>query len=444
MTPSRPDDPSIPDPSIPDSAGASASKVDPEDLMLRAAPRPVTRINRRVLIALSGTGLLLILGATIFALDPPRLFDRDDTGRELYRTENNPTPDGLEALPRRYSDIARPPVELGPPLAGDIGPAVVNAERELGIGPTPDLPFRPSPEDDAARAERIRQARLAQQGRESGVFFQLTSKTAGVAQADISGAGIPAAQGTALTDRNPFEVASRGDVGGPLELDLQNDQNLQGRKLDFLDQGVDAAIYNPHALQDPASPYQVMAGTVISASLVTGINSDLPGRVIAQVTENIYDTVSGTYLLIPQGSRVIGTYDSVIAFGQDRALVIWQRIIMPDGSSVVIENLPATDVAGYAGLEDEVNFHTWRLLKGIALSTLLGVSTELTFGDEESDLVAAIRESTQDSANQVGQRITERNLNIQPTITIRPGWPLRIIVNKDLVLRPYRDLGVIR
>jgi len=110
----------------------------------------------------------------------------------------------------------------------------------------------------------------------------------------------------------------------------------------------------------------------------------------------------------------------------------------------VIENLPATDVAGYAGLEDEVNFHTWRLLKGIALSTLLGVSTELTFGDEESDLVAAIRESTQDSANQVGQRITERNLNIQPTITIRPGWPLRIIVNKDLVLRPYRDLGVIR
>ena len=141
---------------------------------------------------------------------------------------------------------------------------------------------------------------------------------------------------------------------------------------------------------------------------------------------------------------MIGTYDSVIAFGQDRALVVWQRIIMPDGSSMVIENLPATDTAGYAGLEDEVDFHTWRLLKGIVLSTLLGVGTELTFGDEEDDLVEAIRESSQDSANQVGQRITERNLNIQPTITIRPGWPLRIIVNKDLVLRPYRDLGVIR
>lgn len=249
---------------------------------------------------------------------------------------------------------------------------------------------------------------------------------------------MPIAPGTAPTDRNPFDVARAGETGGPLELDLRNDQNLQARKLDFLNQGVDAKIYNPHALQDPASPYQVMAGTIIAASLVTGINSDLPGRIIAQVTENLYDSVSGAYLLIPQGSRMIGTYDSVVAFGQERALVVWQRIIMPDGSSIVIENLPATDTAGYAGLEDEVNFHTWRLLKGIALSTLLGISTELTFGDQESDLVAAIRESTQDSANQAGQRFTERNLNIQPTITIRPGWPLRIIVNKDLVLRPYR------
>ena len=181
-----------------------------------------------------------------------------------------------------------------------------------------------------------------------------------------------------------------------------------------------------------------MAGSIIAASLITGINSDLPGRVIAQVTENVYDTVTGNHLLIPQGSRVIGTYDSVIAFGQERALVVWQRIIMPDGSSIVIENLPATDNAGYAGLEDEVDFHIWRLLQGIALSTLLGVSTELSFGEEEGDLVEAIRESTQDNVSQVGQSLVERHLDVQPTITIRPGWPLRIIVNTDLVLRPYR------
>ena len=196
-------------------------------------------------------------------------------------------------------------------------------------------------------------------------------------------------------------------------------------------------ITNAHALQMPASPYQLMAGSVIAASLMTGLNSDLPGMVVAQVTEPVFDTVTGRILLIPQGSRLIGSYDSVVAFGQRRALLVWQRIILPDGSSVQIDNLPATDSAGYAGLADKVDFHSWQLLKGVALSTLLGVGTELTLNSDESDLVRAIRQSTQQSANQAGQKIVTKNLNIQPTITVRPGWPLRVIVHKDIVLRPW-------
>jgi type IV secretion system protein VirB10 len=141
--------------------------------------------------------------------------------------------------------------------------------------------------------------------------------------------------------------------------------------------------------------------------------------------------------LDPQGSRLIGTYDSVVAFGQSRALVVWQRIIMPDGSSIQIDNLPATDTNGYAGLKDQVDYHTWALLKGVGLSTLLGVGSELTLTGR-SDLVSAIRLSTEDSLNQVGQQLTQKNLNLQPTIKVRPGWPLRVIVHKDLVLRPYR------
>ncbi|MEJ0025935.1 MAG: TrbI/VirB10 family protein [Rhizomicrobium sp.] len=142
-------------------------------------------------------------------------------------------------------------------------------------------------------------------------------------------------------------------------------------------------------------------------------------------------------LFRPQGARLVGSYDSVVAFGQRRALVVWQRIIMPDGSSVQIDNVPASDTSGYAGLEDDVDYHTWALLKGVALSTLLGVSTQLTLSGQ-SDLVTAIRQSTQDSVNQAGQQLTEKNLNIQPTITVRPGWPLRVIVTKDIVFpRPY-------
>ena len=117
--------------------------------------------------------------------------------------------------------------------------------------------------------------------------------------------------------------------------------------------------------------------------------------------------------------------------------MVWQRIILPDGGSIQIDNLPATDAAGYAGLSDRVDFHTWRLLKGVALSTLLGVGTELSLGSDESDLVRAIRQSTQQSANQAGQQIVSKNLNIQPTITVRPGWPLRVIVHKDIQLRPW-------
>ena len=140
----------------------------------------------------------------------------------------------------------------------------------------------------------------------------------------------------------------------------------------------------------------------------------------------------------PQGARLIGSYDSVVAFGQSRALVIWQRIVMPDGSSIQIDNLPATDPAGYAGLEDQFDYHTWTLLKGIAMSTLVGVGTQVTFGSGQSNLVEAIRQSTQESTNQAGQRIVEKDLNVQPTLTDRPGLPLRVIVHKDLVLRPYQ------
>jgi type IV secretory pathway VirB10-like protein len=229
-----------------------------------------------------------------------------------------------------------------------------------------------------------------------------------------------------------------GEESARLNLDPDRDQNNQQRKLDFMNRAVSREVYNPFPLQDAASPFEVMAGSIISASLITGVNSDLPGAVVAQVTENVYDTVTGQSLLIPQGARLIGTYDSVVAFGQSRALLVWQRLIMPDGSSIQIENLPATDAAGYSGLEDKVDFHTWALLKGVALATLLGVGTEISLGGNESDLVRSIRDSTQQNVNRAGQRITEKNLNIQPTITIRAGWPLRVIVHKDLILRPYR------
>ena len=186
-----------------------------------------------------------------------------------------------------------------------------------------------------------------------------------------------------------------------------------------------------------------MAGTIIPAALVTGINSDLPGQVIATVTEAVYDTATGRYLLIPQGSRLVGRYDSQVAFGQRRVLLVWTRLILPDTSSISLDKLPGIDPAGYAGLEDGVDWHWDRILASAALSTLLGVGAELAAPDNGGNgnrVVIAARQSAQDTVNQAGQEITKRNLSIQPTLTIRPGFPMRVMVNKDLILRPYQPL----
>jgi len=190
------------------------------------------------------------------------------------------------------------------------------------------------------------------------------------------------------------------------------------------------------ALVSPRSPYQVMAGNIIPASLVTGLNSALPGQVIGQVTENVFDTVTGQHLLIPQGSRLIGRYDSVIAFGQSRALVVWTRLILPNGDSIQLDNLPGSDSQGFAGLKDKVDRHTWQFIKGAALSSLLSVGSELA-SDDTDRLTRALQNAGQDTANIAGQRIIDRNLNVQPTLKVRQGWRFNVIVSRDLILKPY-------
>jgi type IV secretion system protein VirB10 len=131
----------------------------------------------------------------------------------------------------------------------------------------------------------------------------------------------------------------------------------------------------------------------------------------------------------------------VVALGQKRALIVWQRILLPNGASLRIDNVPATDVGGYSGLADKLDLHTWQLLKGIALSTLLGVGSELTLSGQ-GDLMQAIRMSTQDNVSRAGDQLTQRSIGVQPTITIRPGAPVRLVVHKDLVLVPPHEEDV--
>ncbi|MBO9380621.1 conjugal transfer protein TrbI [Sphingomonas histidinilytica] len=395
-------------------SAAVQDKLDPETFALRARPGRVMQFRRGAIVAITGLGSVAIAGVVWMALKPAnvRIVAGGDDRAE---SRSSAPPEAIANAPKSYGDVP----QLGPPLPGDLGRPILEHQRSLGEA-------MPSATTDqavqAAEAERQRIIAERQAARESGVMMQIAgaSRTAPAREAAVA---IPATAGTS---------------GERLALDPDRDPGSQRHKADFLNQKDETSDINPHALTPSASPYVVSAGTVIAASLITGLNSDLPGLVTAQVTENVYDTVTGRILLIPQGARMIGAYDSVVAFGQKRALVVWQRIILPDGSSIRLDNVPATDTAGYVGLADEVDLHSWQLLKGVALSTLLGVGTELSFGDE-SDLVRALRESTQQSASRAGDQIVMKNLAVQPTIRVRPGWPLRVVVHKDIIFpRPWR------
>ncbi|EOG7924084.1 TrbI/VirB10 family protein, partial [Pseudomonas aeruginosa] len=273
----------------------------------------------------------------------------------------------------------------------------------------------------------------------SSVFFR--SGGQGQAAATVAQA-TPGAPGgaSALAAFDPLAAGPASVATQPA--DPTAVQNRQDQKEAFLKAG-STETRNSGNLALPASPYQVMAGTVIAGALVTGMKSDLPGDVIATVTEPVYDTATGKFLLIPQGSRILGKYNSQVSYGQSRVQIVWNRVILPDTSSLTLDNLVGTDSAGYAGLEDDVDWHWKRIVSGAVLTTLLGVGAELAAPENRQDgnrIVIAGRDSAQDSINQVGQEITRRNMNIQPTLTARPGLPVRIIVNRDLVLRPYQPL----
>ena len=390
----------------PEEQAPALAPVVPPDLRLRGERPRVTRLSRKVLITLGAVSALTIAGALGYALQTR---NRSQTGQELLSTQSRPSAEGLAGLPKDYTGLPRQAPQLGPPLPGDLGKPILNA------GAAPNTSVSATTPDPAAQ----RLAQETEAARVSRLFAQTNQQPQPV--------GLVA----------PPATATQGGPTPTPPVDAGSAQNMQDRKTAFLNAVMDKRTVSSDRLEAKASPYVVQAGTVIPAALITGIRSDLPGQITAQVTEAVYDSPTGQYLLIPQGAKLIGQYDSSVAFGQSRILLVWTRIIMPDGSSVQIDNLPATDSAGYSGLEDQVDFHTWALIKGVAISTLLGVGSQLAISGQ-SDLMLSIRNSTQDSVNQAGQQTTQKNLNIQPTIKVRPGWPLRVIVRKDIVLRPYR------
>lgn len=378
-------------------------------MRLRAEPPRVTRLSRKVLIGLGLVASVGIGGALIYALQT-----RDGGGgnTELHSTENRSTADGLNGLPRDYTG----PI-LGPALPGDLGRPILDAQNRGQPVPAPGIgaPAATPPGLSAEEQRRLQEIEAARTGR---LFASTETQTTA-----------PSATATA-TPPMP-DLTSLGLAPQPAT------PSAQDRQLAFLNQAADRRTVAPDRVAAPASPNILQAGAVIPAALITGIRSDLPGQITAQVTENVYDSPTGRILLVPQGTRLIGQYDNGVGFGQRRVLLAWNRLIMPNGRSIVLERQPGADAEGYAGLEDGVDYHWGELFKAAALSTLLSIGANTGSSSDESDLLSAIRDGASDSIGQTGRQIVQRQLNIAPTLTIRPGFPVRVIVTRDLVLEPY-------
>ena len=386
-----------------------APPVDPDSAVkLRGDPPRVMRLSRKAIGIASACGFALVGGALIYALQPAGRKGAE----ELYNTDGVAVADNLSAAPKDYGQVPK----LGPPLPGDLGKPILDAQRRgdvaalppIGAG-SPSAPVDPTVAAADAARQRAEQEREAARG--SRLFF---------------GGGAPGSGSAGLVGLPPpAEAPTATPPAGP--------QSDAGRKQAFLERASDRRTVSGERLTKLASPSILQAGSVIPAALITGIRSDLPGLVTAQVTQNVFDSPTGRILLIPQGSRLIGDYDADVAFGQSRIMLAWNRLILPDGRSIVLERQPASDTRGFAGLQDGTNYHWGGVLKAALVSTLLGVGSELGSGND-GDLARAVRRGTQDSINRAGEQIVSRELNVRPTLTIRPGFPVRVLVTRDLVL----------
>ncbi len=367
--------------------------IEPDDVIrLRNDPPRVMRLSRKAIASVAAFGGCLLAGALIYALLP----EAKQPARELFAIGGVAVPEAFASGPGDYTHVPK----LGPPLPGDLGKPILDASTRQQVAslPPPANPTPPAlaqPAYAPARRDTIGEERDA--ARASRLFFE-----------------------------------GRGDAQGPLA-DRQEPASPAAPAAQAENQTQRRPTRPPQGIQAPAAAGVLQAGSVIAAALITGIKSDLPGLVTAQVTQNVYDSATGRTLLIPQGTRLIGEYNSGVSFGQNRIQLAWTRLILPDGRSVTLDLQPAADVSGYSGLADKTDYHWSGIFRAALVSTLLGAGAEFGVGNDDN-LVRAFRRGSQDSINRAGEQIVSRELNVRPTLTIRPGHPVRVMVTRDLVI----------
>ena len=253
------------------------------------------------------------------------------------------------------------------------------------------------------------------------------------AASTASGSGSPS-RSTAGNVSDLYAAALRGGLGGQ---DI--DPNGQQAKEDFFNADLRDLGYLPNRVVPQQSPYELKRGSVIPATLVTGINSDLPGRISAQVSQNVYDSATGHHLLIPQGTKLFGRYDSKVSFGQSRVLVVWTDIIFPNGSTLQIGGMAGTDAQGFGGFRDRVDRKLFQTFGSAVLVALIGSGIDMAIPQDRNALGSsntaedAARRNFAETFGRMADRTIQRNMDVQPTLSIRPGYKFNVLVDQDIV-----------
>jgi type IV secretion system protein VirB10 len=411
LTPDRPLNPDL------DPHTAAAEKIS-----LHAQRAPTTQWDRRYLVG-GALALATVLGVCLIVAMVAAENRTKHRGKPGDQAPASAPEASTPTSTAGYNTLMTP--GAAPPSCAQF-PGYVGCSPDASL--TAAAPGQTKPASPAATVPAV-------SPREQGALNAASSSVL-VGGAPATGSAVPAADAGAAFAA-PTASTSVADVA-PGEVSAQNGQ-LEKRAFAGSTATQD---YVKGVLQHPRSPYEVKAGSVISAALITAINSDLPGEVVAQVTEPVYDHRTGRVVLIPQGARLVGVYDSQVAYGQARALVAWNRIIMPNGDSINIGSMGGADLTGASGLHDRVNQHFGDILKGILLSTLISIGASSAESASTTSSGSTVLNNAgsgiANAATQTGDRITDRQLNRQPTIEIRAGWALRVIVSKDMVLEPYR------
>ncbi len=417
------------------------AEKSPEHLLTKKLPM-VARLNRKAVMVL--TGVIVLVGGWILVSSLSSSTPESHMSTHLppvASTQASP-PAALRGLPSGYSDAAGINAVLARGRASTVAvPASVATElanlknqqaalqgdlAALRASPTP-LPVSPP-------------SALDQEAMASSIFFaggapQSNSSSRNTMPANTSKTGEKS--GASSNSNNPYL-----------------NQNMQQQKMAFLNSKPDTSIYDTHAVQYPASPYIIQAGTVIPAVLQTQVISDLPGNLVAIVRSDVYDSINGQYLLIPKGSRLIGEYSSQLSYGQDQIQVKFTRLIRPDGTSIVLPNSQGVNNMGVSGLSDEVNNHWGQVIGSAVLAAVFNIPAIVATNQqnqgcvENSDgvcvtpvgrvLSASALQSAGQTASDVGSAVTQRSLNLQPTVIVHAGYTFSVMVTKDMIIPPYQ------